>query len=88
VVNPNAEPHKPAWPEPAPTTEENQMIQHHVSEDGTNSHDAAFETRLSKQRLDPTGSDETDLHALVRETMARAFMVAQDSSANSRASPG
>jgi hypothetical protein len=86
VVNPDAEPHPPAWPEPAPTPEENK-IQHHVSEDGTNSHDTAFETRLSKQRLDPTGSDETDLHALVRETMARAFMVAQDSPANSRASP-
>ena len=87
VVNPDAEPHKPTWPEPAPTTEENHRIQHHVSEDGTNSHDTAFETRLTKQRLDPTGSDETDLHALVRETMARAFMPAHASPANSRASP-
>ena len=87
VVNPDAAPNPPAWPEPAPTPPATPTIQHQVSEQGTNSHNAAFETWLSRQLLDSTGSEETDLHALVRETMARAFMLAPDPPPSSRASP-
>jgi hypothetical protein len=90
VVNPDAEPHPPAWPVPAPTADGTHRIEDHVSEDELNSQDAAFETWLSEQPWNqrPRGSGEPDLHAIVREAMAKSHLAGPELSANSRASPG
>jgi hypothetical protein len=58
--------------EAAPAADVGQRIEEHVSEDGINSHDAAFETWLSAQ-LQGRGSGGPNgcrLHAVVREAMA------------------
>jgi hypothetical protein len=49
VVDPHAGPHQAALPEVAPTADGNQTIKDRVSENKTNSQDAAFETWLSAQ---------------------------------------
>jgi hypothetical protein len=54
-----------------------QSIEDYVSETGTNSQDAAFETWLSAQSADlgSRGSGETDLREVVREAMAKSRLV-------------
>jgi hypothetical protein len=90
VVDPKAEPHPPAWPEPAPTANPDPRIEHHVSEDDLNSQGAAFETWLNEQPWNqrPRGSDEPDLHAIIREAMAQSHLAGPELPANTRASPG
>ncbi len=48
-VDPDAGPQRAAWPEAARATDVGQRIEELVSENGTNSHDMAFETWLSAQ---------------------------------------
>src|SRR5476649_1700260 len=71
-----------------------QRIEEYVSENGTNSQDAAFETWLSAQsrNLGSGGSIETDLRDVVREAMAKARLVnsrlgGRELPANGRESP-
>jgi hypothetical protein len=84
VVAPNAEPRKAALPEAAPAADGDQTIEEHVSEDGINSQDAAFETWLSA-RLQGRGSPQ---HDIVREAMAELRLVGPELSATGRESPG
>jgi hypothetical protein len=106
VVAPDAEPQAPAWPEaqaapwpePPPATlpaaepaaDMDQRIVEYVSENGTNSQDAAFETWLSEQSWNrgSRGSDETGLREVVREAMATSRLADRESLANGRESPG
>ena len=76
VADPNAKPQQAAPPAAAlveaPTACVDQRIQENVSNNGTNSHDAAFETWLSEQSWNrkSKGSDKKDLREGVREAMA------------------
>jgi hypothetical protein len=81
VLNPDAGPKQAAWPEAAratlpagaPAADVDQRIEEHVSEDGINSQDAAFETWLSAQ-FQSQGSGQPDgrrLHEVMRAAMAR-----------------
>ena len=77
----------------APVASVDQSIQDSVSETGTNSHDAAFETWLSAQPWNAPGSGETDLRAVVRQAMAKSRsansrLAARNLPANGRESPG
>src|SRR6195952_5627674 len=80
VVNPDAGPQQAAWPEAAratlpkaaPAADVDQRIEEHVSENGINSQDTAFETWLSEQFQRPRSArpDGSRLHEVVREAMA------------------
>jgi hypothetical protein len=67
-----------------------QRIEEYVSENGTNSQDAAFETWLSAQsrNLGSGGSIETDLRETMREAMANSRLAGRELPANGRESPG
>jgi hypothetical protein len=81
-VDPDSELPEAAWTNAAPVATPaacvEQRIADDVSETGTNSQDAAFETCLSKQLWTSSGSAETDLRGVVRQAMAKSR------SANSR----
>ena len=68
VLNPGGEPPKPACPNQAPIEAPaacvDQRTAENVSENGTNSHNTAFETRLNKQPRNQgsKGSDTTPPH--------------------------
>jgi hypothetical protein len=94
VVDPDAGPRHPALPQGAPATlpeaapasDVDQRIQEHVSEDGTNSQDAAFETWLSAQfkGQGPGRPDGNRLHEVMREAMAKPRSAARELPANYR----
>jgi len=92
VVDPDAGPQQAAWPEAAramlpagaPAADVDQRIEEHVSDDGINSQDAAFETWLSAQ-FQGRGSGRPDgsrLHKVVREAMAELCSAGRELSAN------
>jgi hypothetical protein len=66
-----------------------QRMEANVSENGTNSQDAAFETWLSAQLWDGAsgGSGEPDLPEVVRAAMAKSFLTGWELLANGRESP-
>jgi hypothetical protein len=70
VVDPDVVRVEPAWPGAAPVEA---MVGENVSENGTKSQDAAFETRLSGQiwKRASGRSGETDLPEVVHEAMAK-----------------
>ena len=82
VVDPDAAQLHAAWPKvapppvakpvEAPAASADQKIDDNVSETGTNSQRAAFETWLSEQPGTSSGSGETDLRSVVRQAMARS----------------
>jgi hypothetical protein len=80
---------KPA-PAEAPATWVDPRTEESISEDDTNSHDAAFETWMSEQPWNQrsNGSGETDLLEAVREAMARSSLADRELLANGRESPG
>jgi hypothetical protein len=98
VVDPDAGPQQAAWPGTAPVEASaacmDQRIEEHVSENETNSQDAAFETLWSEQPWTQSrGSGETDLREVVREAMAGSLLAksrlrGRELSANGRESPG
>jgi hypothetical protein len=86
VVDPNAGPRQATLPEAAPAADVDQRIEEHVSEDGINSQDAAFETWLSAQFQDraPGRPDSSRLHEVMREAMAKSRSAGPESPANYR----
>jgi hypothetical protein len=98
VVDPDIERLKAARPQAppaeapvaAPTPHGNQTTKENVSEDNTDSHDAAFETWLSEQPWNqgPGRPDETGLHRRLHEAMVGSHLAGQQSSANAHESPG
>jgi hypothetical protein len=77
----------------APAAYVDQGVADKVSETGTNSQHAAFETSLSEQPGTSRGSGETDLSAVVRQAMARSrlahsHLTGRELPANGRESPG
>ena len=98
VTDPDAGPQQAASPKVAPVATRvaapaacvDQRVAENISENEANSQDAAFETWLSEQPWNqrPRGSGEPDLHAIVREAMAKSHLAGPELSANSRASPG
>jgi len=74
-----------AAPSPAPRMD--RPTEKNVSQNNTESHDMAFETPMS----DPSpnqGIEQTEVDALIHETMAQLDLVWRGSSANGRESPG
>jgi hypothetical protein len=101
VVDPDSELPEAAGPEVAPVATQveapatcvDQKSENDVSETGTHSQDAAFETVLSEQPWNSRGSGETDLHEVVRQAMAKSRQAKSRSGgrelpANGRESPG
>jgi hypothetical protein len=94
VVNRDTERQQAARPEPAPVetpaTWEDPRPKENVSEDNTNSHNAAFETWMSEQPWNQRSSEtgETGLRKAVREAVARSSLADRESPANGRESPG
>ena len=79
----------------APAACVGQSIEQNVSEDGIDSHDAAFETWVSKQPWNrrAKGSGETSLHEVACEAMAeppltKSRLAGRDLPATGRDSPG
>jgi hypothetical protein len=97
VVDPDAGPQEAAWPKAAPVAARveppaacvDQRIAENVSENGTDSHDAAFETWLSERPWNrgPGGSDQTGLNKVLREAMAKSRLAGRGLPANGRESP-
>ena len=94
VVDPKARPRKTAQPEAAPAEAPaaavDQMTENPVSKSRINSHDAAFETKLSAQLWNRVtkGSAETGRSDMVREALAGMRAIGRELPANSRESPG
>jgi hypothetical protein len=94
VVNPDAGRQEAAQPEAArvgaPAACLEQRIEAGVSASGTKSHDAAFETQLSKQSRysGSKGSGTTGLGEIVRRAMARSRSEEREPAANGRESLG
>jgi hypothetical protein len=99
VVNAESGPPEAAWPKVAPVEAPvagvDEIVSETVSEIEPNSHHAAFETWLSEQLCNRAsrGSGETDLHAVVREAMAKprsanSLFGGRNLPANGRESPG
>jgi hypothetical protein len=92
VVDPESEPPGAASPKLAPVEAPAASADHtvaiNVSETGTNSQDAAFETMLSEQPWSFTGSGETDLRAVMCQAMAKSRSGGRELPANGRESPG
>jgi hypothetical protein len=78
-----------ARPEAAPAADKNQRLENHVSGNGTNSHDAGFETWLSAQFLGRASGrpDGSRLHEVVREAMAESPPAGPELPATGRESP-
>jgi hypothetical protein len=77
-------------PVAAPAPQADHGIEENVSEDNTNSHDAALETWMSKQpwHPEPGKPDETGLRKRLREAMAGSRLAGRELSINGRESPG
>ena len=90
VVEPGSGPLKAAWPKAAPDSCVDPMIAENVSKYGANSHNVAFETRLSKQTRNhgSTSSGKTGLREGVRAAMALSRLAGREVPANGRESPG
>jgi hypothetical protein len=89
VLEADARRQKAALPEAAPTAHVEQRIAVHVSENGINSQDAAFETWLSAQ-FQGRGSGRPDgcrLHEVVRQAMAEPRLAGPELPATGRESP-
>jgi hypothetical protein len=88
VVDPESEPPEAASPKlppfEAPAPSADHTVANNVSETEPNSQDAAFETMLSKQPWNTTGSGETDL----RQAKAKSRLAARELPANDRKHPG
>jgi hypothetical protein len=93
VVDPESEPPEAASPKlppaEAPAASADQTVADNVSEPGTNSQDAAFETMLSEQPLNRGfgASGEPDLRQVVRQAMANSRLAVRKLPANGRQSP-
>jgi hypothetical protein len=89
-----ASPVPAAWPLAAPVGTPavcvDQRTADNVSQDGINSHDAAFETWLSEQPWNrgPGRSGETPLQEVVRKAIAISRSAGPESPANGRETPG
>jgi hypothetical protein len=70
-----------AAPDEAPAADADQRIEEHVSENETNSQDAAFETWLSAQLQDQTSErpDGDRLHEILRKAMVGSRLANSDS---------
>jgi hypothetical protein len=103
VADPDAGPLEAAWPKTAPVAApveapaacEDQRIAENVSQNRTNSQDAAFETWLSEQpwnrrtrRSGETGLSEVVREALAKSRLAKSHLGARELPANGRESPG
>ena len=94
VVDPNATALKAASPKAAPIAAPAARVYHraveNVSENGTNSHGAAFETQLSKQpwNLGYKGSGKTSLREDLRAAMEFSRLSGREVPANGRENPG
>jgi hypothetical protein len=92
VLHPGAGPQEAASPKPAPVEAPevcvDQAVADNVSEDGTDSQDAAFETWLSAQLWNSRGSGEPNLSKVVRKAMANSRSGGRELPANGRESPG
>jgi hypothetical protein len=82
-----------AAPVEAPAAPMDQRVAANVSEPGTNSHDAAFETQLSAPPCNARQSHETDLRQVLRQAMASSrlpnpHLTARELPANGRKSLG
>jgi hypothetical protein len=73
----------------APGAGVDQRTEDSVSENGTNSQDAAFETWLSAQPWNhgSRGSGETDMPEVVRAAMSKSLLAGRELPANGRESP-
>jgi hypothetical protein len=80
LVDPDAELPEMAWPKVPPLATPaacvDQRVADNVSEPGTNSQGAAFETMLSKQPLNrrSRGSGEPDLRRIVRQAVVKPHL--------------
>jgi hypothetical protein len=74
----------------APAADMDQRIKEHVSENGIDSQDAAFETWMSAIPWNRVsrGSGKTGPREVVREAMARSRLAGRELAVNGRASPG
>jgi hypothetical protein len=99
VADPAARPQEAARPSAAPVeatrVEEpgacvDQRIEENVSDDGIDSHNAAFETWLSEQPWNrgAKGLDETGVREVLRKAMAESRVAGRELPANGRESPG
>jgi hypothetical protein len=91
VVDPDAGELEAAWPQAAPAPVADQGIEENVPENETNSHDPAFETRLSAQPgiRGSEGSGETGVREAIAESLfARSRLRGRQLSADCRESPG
>jgi len=73
--------------EAAPAAREDQRKQEHISNDETNSQDAAFETWLSEQILKPGRSGEKDPREVLRKALAQSRLAGRKFPANSGENP-
>ncbi len=89
VLNTNAGPHEAALPEAPPAEGADRPRANDVSEDGIDSHTAAFETWLITQCQSQTSEqpDADRLHDLLRKAMAGSHLAAREFAANSRENP-
>jgi hypothetical protein len=89
VLEANAAPRQPTLPEAPPAPDEIPRIHKHVSEYGTNSHNAAFETQPSAElQYLPTGRpDGSRLHEVLRRAMAQSHLAGPELPVTSRESP-
>jgi hypothetical protein len=93
VVDPKGRPQKAARPEAAPAMAPaagvDPRIAENVSENRTNSHDAAFETKLSERLWNrgSKGSAETGRSEMVREALAGMRAIGRELPANRLESP-
>jgi hypothetical protein len=104
VADPDAGPQEAAWPGAAPVEAApveapaacvDQRIADNISQNGTNSQDAAFETWLSEQpwnrrtrRPGETGLSEVVREALTKSRLAKSHLGGRELPANGRESPG
>jgi hypothetical protein len=98
VTDPNAGPQQAARPKgppvatrvEAPAAGVDQRVADNISENATNSQDAAFETWLSEQswNLGSRGSDETGLREVLHEAMAESHLAGRQLPADGRESAG
>ncbi len=87
VLNTNAGPHEAALPEAPPAEGADHLCSNDVSEDGIDSHTAAFETWLITQCQGQTSAppDAGRLHDLVRKAMTGSHLAAREFTAKNPA---
>ncbi len=89
VLNASSGPHQAALPEAPPAASADHLQSNDVSEDGMDSHTAAFETWLITQCQGQTSEqpDAGRLHDILRKAMAGSHLAAREFAANSRENP-